>query len=157
MSNFTYQTPDLASVLKTLAAFAPPQLQPQPATQPPSAQSVAPPPKDYELEEGEYEPPDSVSQIQASPQTFPANAPGHNPPTQVQSSRDPRSHPASTTPQPTPTETVNRPPPIDATIITDWSAGLKCVMKTVAQNDAAMARIKKVRRSMSESCMIGLR
>ncbi|KAL8686122.1 MAG: hypothetical protein Q9218_007330 [Villophora microphyllina] len=49
-----YQTPDLASVLQTLAAFAPPRpFTPQPA--PPDFQQPVP---DDELEEGEYDPSD---------------------------------------------------------------------------------------------------
>ncbi|KAH0536195.1 hypothetical protein FGG08_006903 [Glutinoglossum americanum] len=127
MSDFTYQPPDLASVLKTLASLAPPQ--PPQATQPPPAPFVAhtglsiPQRQDYELEEGEYEPPDSVSQASTVPP--PANVLGCNPALQAQPSRDPRLQPASTMPRPPPAETVNRPPPIDATTITDWSAGLK--------------------------------
>jgi hypothetical protein len=33
---------------------------------------------------------------------------------------------------------------VDAASITDWSIGLRCIMKTVAQNDAILQRIRKV-------------
>jgi hypothetical protein len=151
MSGATYQTPDLASVLRTLASLAPKQ--PQPVAQPLSATFGMPqgPPvlqtKGYEPEEGEYEPPeppDSILEVRASPGSVPANAPGRTTVVQEQSTWDPRLHSASASASTRPTETVDKSPPIDATIITDWPAGLKCVMKTVAQSDAIMARIKKV-------------
>ncbi|KAH0548262.1 hypothetical protein GP486_008032 [Trichoglossum hirsutum] len=150
MSGVTYQTPDLASVLRTLASLAPPQQPPQTGQQPPAPPLAVPegPPtsqqEESELEEGEYEPPDSLSEIPTSPTSSLTNTSEANSATSGQQSRDPRLHPVDAVPRPPPTKkAVDGPPPIDATSITDWSAGLKCVMKTVAQSDAIMARIKK--------------
>lgn len=48
--------------------------------------------------------------------------------------------PRSTTPtEPPPQKNV-----VDPATITDWSAGLRCVMKTVARHDYIIADIKKV-------------
>ncbi|KAI9778874.1 MAG: hypothetical protein M1839_007837 [Geoglossum umbratile] len=150
MSGATYQTPDLASVLRTLASLAPKQPQPVQSLSATFGMPGVPPvlrTGGYEPEEGEYEPPeppDSTREVRASPGPVPANAPERTTVVQGQSIRDPRLHLASTPASTRPTDTVDKSPPIDATTITDWSAGLKCIMKTVAQSDAITARIKKM-------------
>ncbi|KAI9766444.1 MAG: hypothetical protein M1840_006551 [Geoglossum simile] len=141
----SYQTPDLASILRTLASLAPKQ--PQPIAQPlPATFEVPEAPlslqsKAYELEEGEYEPPDSVCEIRDSQQSTLDNVPERTTAAQERSSRDPRLHPASTPVSTRPAEVIA---PIDTTTITDWPAGLRYVMKAVAQSDAIMAKIKEM-------------
>ncbi len=133
MASNNYEPPDLASVLRTLAAYAPPN-----PSQPPAVAPITSTQPEEELEEGEYEPPDISGQGTQQPE-------GH--PYTVQANRAPRQpHP---TPQhqydPLPPAKANKPPSIDPATIIDWSTGLKCVMRTVAQSDAIMARIRKVR------------
>jgi hypothetical protein len=145
----SYQTPDLASILRTLASLAPKQ--PQPTSQPLPATFGSEAPlllqtKECELEDGEYEPPDSVCEIRDSQRSTPASVPERNTAVQERPSRDPRLHPASTSVSTRPAEVIA---PIDTTTITNWPAGLRYVMKAVAQSDAIMAKIKEVR----SSCM----
>ncbi|KAH8808544.1 hypothetical protein F5884DRAFT_792569 [Xylogone sp. PMI_703] len=99
-----YQTPDLASVLRTLASLAP-QNQQQNGQQ--NIQNVQYPPTSF--------------QTQPRPQA-------------VMSTSTPLS-------DRTPTPTA---PIIDPATITEWSAGLRCVMKIVSKNDNILQEIKKM-------------
>ncbi|KAI9793211.1 MAG: hypothetical protein M1816_000632 [Peltula sp. TS41687] len=116
MATVQYQPPDLASVLKTLAQFAPSR-PPAPASIEQSLPSSTA--GDDLPEEGEYEPADAII-----------------PPVAAETIRRPTTtasnHLAS-----------KRPAAVDACTIIDWPNGLRCVMKTVARNDAILARIRK--------------
>jgi hypothetical protein len=112
-------TPDLATILKTLAALGPQAHipTPQPQIQPP--------------------------QIQATPlyppqqQWTPAPAP------------IPQDTYRSTTPPGLPPPQKNL---IDPATIIEWSAGLRCVMKTVAKHDNILLDIRRVRLTKTSRC-----
>ena len=114
------QIPDLASVLRTLAAYAPVRqvnqessaIQPAPNTQPFTEG----------LEEGEYEPPSALI-----PEPYPRQ-PTHPQPTVL--------------PKPSVTPPVT--PPTDPRTILTWPAALRYVTRTIARNEAAMVRIRKL-------------
>ncbi|KAI9719785.1 MAG: hypothetical protein M1812_003273 [Candelaria pacifica] len=138
MTSNTYETPDLASVLRTLAAYAPPN----------SSQEAALAPKlsiqhTEELEEGEYEPPDISSQDTQQPIGRPYTTQAG----QLWSQQGPIAQHRNGSHAPAKAE---RPPRIDPATITDWSTGLKCVMRTVAQSEDIMARIRKMIKSQHE-------
>jgi len=92
MAGQNYQVPDLASVLKTLASFAPQTQRQSPQPQPQNP-SVAQAPTSRGLD----------------------------------------------TPPAVPTPKI-----IDPATITDWSSGLRCVMKTVAAHDNIIKEIRRV-------------
>ena len=112
--------PDLASVLQTLARFAPP---PPPAPPAPPAPST-----ELSVHDEDYEPPETV-----------ARAPDHA------HLQVPVSAPSSSTTSAISPE-VSIPPSkrIDPATITDWPSGLRYVMRTVARNETSIARIKRV-------------
>ena len=120
MSSDEYQTPDLASVLRTLAAYAPPSTPTAPVIQSHTPIQTASA-LDTELEEGEYEPSEATMPSLPAP-TAASNAP-----------------PKSLHRQP-----INSPQITDPATLTTWPAALRHVTKNVARNDAAMARIKKL-------------
>ena len=147
----SYQAPDLASVLKTLASLTPkqPQSVPQPLPAAFGAPEAALPlqTKECELEDGEYEPPDSVSEIRASQGPTTTSTPERSTLAREPPSWGPKLHSVGTSVSTRPVEAAA---PIDATTITDWPAGLRYVMKAAAQSDAIMIKIKEVRCS----CML---
>jgi hypothetical protein len=95
MASQDYQVPDLASVLKTLASFAPPGSQTL-------GNSSHPQPWTPEIRQA------ATSKV-----------------------------PEATTP-------ANGPKLIDPATITDWSSGLRCVMKTVAAHENIIKEIRRV-------------
>ncbi|KAL9596587.1 MAG: hypothetical protein Q9219_005714 [cf. Caloplaca sp. 3 TL-2023] len=111
-----YQTPDLASVLQTLAAYAPPlQPQPQPHHQPQPADLE-------ELEEGEYDPSD-FQPILPSP-----------------SSQRPPSHPLSTPRSSTPIPPPKPPPPN----ITSWPPALRHTTHLLTTTPSLIRRLRHI-------------
>jgi len=95
MAGQDYQVPDLASVLKTLASFAPPA---------PQNHGLSPHPQ-----------------------------PRHPSSAQAPASKSSEARPA-----------VPAPKLIDPATITDWSSGLRCVMKTVAAHESIIKEIRRV-------------
>jgi hypothetical protein len=107
--SFNNQTPDLASILKTLAGLTP-QTQQQ--------------------------------QAQPAPQQHPLPAPF--PAEQVwQQSLAQATQPSRT---PTPSST---PKVVDPATIIEWSAGLRCVMKQVANHESILQDVRRVRSQIS--------
>lgn len=120
MAYQTPQIPDLASVLRTLAAYAPVRQvsQESSAVQPASnTQSST-----EELEEGEYEPPNALI-----PEPYPRQ-PTHPQPIAL----------------PKPAVTPPITPFTDPRTILTWPAALRYVTRTIARNEAAMIRIRKL-------------
>ena len=119
MTPDTSPTPDLASILRTLAACAP-------LTAPRHAfgqsanhnPSLGRPP---ELEEGEYDPNDPLITIK----------PTHN-------------HNLDSHRLPAPISQPQNPPLVDGTTVTTYPAALRYITKTVARNEAIMARLRKL-------------
>lgn len=135
MASNEYQVPDLASVLQTLSAYAPPA----------ASSSGAKPyeePSHLNDEDDEYEPPASFSNIEHAPVTEPNPIP-HPQESTSHSSFD------NSTPKPTP-PAVAAPPPPDPSTITTWPSALQCVMKTVSQNEAHQTRIRKLIRTQHD-------
>lgn len=122
----SYQTPSLASVLATLAAYAPPPLPPPPLL-PPSAPS--------DLEEGEYdpsEPPTTTTNLDPRlqpPQPRPA-VPPFQPPALT--------HPPSPAPTPSPSK------------ITTWPPALRHVTRYLVPNPDTVRRIGHLIRSQHQ-------
>ena len=118
------QIPDLATVLHTLSQFVPGAVNGSVGPN-----NVRP---DDGLEEGEYVPDGAAA----------ASAPSEN-------LRTTRSSTVAATDvrlgvaRPAPRK-GDVPTRVDPATLTDWPSGLRCVMKTVARDDTAMARIKKV-------------
>ena len=108
MTSSEYQTPALASILATLAAYAPNS---QPQNFPSASLEAAAP----ELSEEEYLPP-------------PAEAP------RISTPRPSQQH----------HEVHRAPPPIDPATLTTWPTALRCVTRSIARNEAAMARIRQL-------------
>ncbi|KAK2765231.1 hypothetical protein FQN54_008930 [Arachnomyces sp. PD_36] len=132
MASNEYQIPDLASILQTLSAYAP-----TPAPSIPnngaSYQEEATQPRD----DDEYEPPASFSPQQPPPLANPIP----HPPSQETTSYNPTTH--------YPPKPTTAPQP-DPSTITTWPAALQCVMKTVAQNEAHQARIRRLIRTQND-------
>ncbi|KAI9700794.1 MAG: hypothetical protein M1836_002163 [Candelina mexicana] len=132
MASGNYEPPDLASVLRTLATYAPPK-----PSQAAAFASITGTQHEEELEEGEYEPPDISHQASQQPVQI-------APPAQfIHPSNQPcpvLSHLNESFPL---TATDRKAPRTDPAAITDWSTALKCVMKTIAQSEAIIARIRK--------------
>ncbi|KAI9887954.1 MAG: hypothetical protein M1823_000211 [Watsoniomyces obsoletus] len=117
MATASYQTPDLATVLQTLAQYNSPAVVSSNSIQPSSTKPV-------NEDEDEYEPPETVE-----------------PPQPIAQSSRPQFSP---TPPVASTSTSVLPRKIDPATITDWPGALRCVMRTVAVHDASIARIKKM-------------
>ncbi|KAI9881277.1 MAG: hypothetical protein M1830_005563 [Pleopsidium flavum] len=120
-----YRTPDLASVLRTLAEYAPPST-PQAATvsQVTSLAEYATV-QGEEVKDDEYEPSDAIDGVaQEQSSVFATRV--------LPVGKAPERH-----------EFVAQSI-IDSTTITDWPAALRHVMKTVARSDAIMARVKRM-------------
>lgn len=130
MDSNVYQTPDLASVLRTLAQYAPPAPPPTADSQGRGYvdQTQAP---DYDLEDGEYDPSDPTNGVvqehtsASLTTTHPVQQAAERPLFQVKSAVDPAS-------------------------ITDWPAALRHVMRAVARSEATMARVKRMIRVQHE-------
>jgi Protein of unknown function (DUF2458) len=120
------KTPDLATVLATLAAYAPPKF----------------PPNTTHTKDGDddvYEPPDIL------PQQWSTQLPSQNP-----SQTSTNTLRAGNAPREAP-KTLS----IDPKTIITWPAGLKCVMKTVARNEAILAQVRKVNSTMYRVRVLG--
>lgn len=125
-----YQTPDLASVLRTLSQYAPPAPQADAESQDRGSADQAKTP-DYDLEEGEYEPSDPKNGISLEQDLAPES----------------RVRPVQ---QPIERQELPAKSVVDATSITDWPAALRHVMRTVARNEATIARVKRMIRVQHE-------
>ena len=124
MNTSAYQTPDLASVLRTLAQYAPPAPQPIAVSQNGDLPDQAQAPN-ADIEEGEYEPFDMMD----------GTAEEHNLQPVISIPSLKRSHEQREAPAQVST---------DPKTITDWPAALRHVMKTVARSDSIMARVKRM-------------
>jgi hypothetical protein len=134
MASSSYQTPDLASVLATLAAYAPPpQLAPPAphayAPSPPFIPAPAPSEEVQELEDGEYDPSEYDPSIPPASAGFPSAVPV-----------DPRSKPHISTPQPPPSKPLGPPAPSPSKITT-WPPALRHVTKSLVPDPDATRRI----------------
>ena len=116
MTSSEYQTPGLASILATLAAYAP-----TPPPQPQKFPSAPPEAAAPEFSEEEYLPP-------------PAEAP------RTSNLRPSQQH----------HEVHRAPPPIDPATLTTWPSALRCVTRSIACNEAAMARIRQLIRTQRQ-------
>lgn len=132
-----YQPPDLASVLATLAAYAPPQ----PAVTQLSTSHSQPPPPEPDLEEGEYDPSDFkpiISQpspySNSAPESLTATAPP-NPQASV-------SQPRTAQPISSPLESASK--------IVSWPAALRHVMKNLVPNPAVSHQIQHLIRTQHQ-------
>lgn len=128
MASNDFHNSDLASVLKTLSAYAPPTSQ---IATPSVATTQNNPVVNNGLDSlvgDDYKPQDTVL----------PDRPNLGRSLPVLHSR------GSATPTPPPTFTSRKTPSIDPSAITEWPAALKCVMKTVAANEAIQARVQKL-------------
>lgn len=116
-------TPDLATILATLAGFAPQKQQTQQTV---SSQSIPP-----------------ILQSQPAPQNQQFQQPppyvAQQPPHQWQYPPQNYPIPRSSTPVDAPKVRL-----IDPATIIDWSSGLKCVMRTVAKQESILHDIRRV-------------
>ena len=154
MSNDNYTPPDLASILRSLAASVPtPQSSLPPHQRLPNIAIHTPQLQNYQfdganvpdlnpdLEEGEYDPSDALIPVAAPPTSIRTTV--HNGPT-------PRNAPiafigAAAFHLPSPI--ASAPPlksPVDPRTITTYPAALRYITKTIAQNEAAIGRIRKL-------------
>ena len=134
MSSNENQAPDLASILRTLASLAPQsrqQGQPHVQTQETSFPQVEHSP----AHQGWHQ---NYTQVAELPQTFPPQV--EHPPVHQgwhqnvsQVAELPRTSPV------TPAIKI-----VDPATITEWSAGLRCVMKTVAKHENMLHDIRRV-------------
>ncbi|KAL9119774.1 MAG: hypothetical protein Q9187_003669 [Circinaria calcarea] len=130
MASNDYQTPDLAAVLRTLAAYSQPQPQAHSHSHQltPQLLALGPPfsgdsSKD-DLEDGEYDP--------KEPMLLPTER------------RHSQARPPRPSPSTAPTAITPKTPQVDPTTITTWPAALRHVTKLVARNEAIAARIRKL-------------
>jgi hypothetical protein len=139
--------PDLASILATLAQFAPQQQQNQ---QPPPPTSTTPTITDPRLQRRQQ---NHINQPSAQPynqiphhlqQNTPQTSTPYNPQATVFQPVIPQQRPI---PQPSRTSTPQQQEHtiIDPATITEWSAGLRCVTKIAAQNPLFAEKIRGVR------------
>ena len=135
-----YPTPNLATILRTLSAYAPaPQPELPPTSHPPQPQ-VPPPLEDGELP---YEPPYEPAELPYEP---PAAA--YQQPTAPPTSYEPQQPLPQLQPQPPPPQRPQTPiPPQQPTLpsastITTWPPALRHVTQHLAQNEEVMRRIK---------------
>lgn len=130
MESNVYQTPDLASVLRTLAQYAPPAPQATAASYSRDFvdQTQA---QDHNLEDGEYDPSDPTNGV-VQEHTSASVTPKHP----IQQIAERPEVPAKSA--------------VDPTSIMDWPAALRHVMRTVARSEATMARVKRMIRVQHE-------
>lgn len=135
--------PDLASILATLAQFAPQQQQ-QDQQPPPPPTATTPTITDPRLQRRQNNQP--YSQIpQHLQQNNTQSSTAYNPQAAV---FQPITSQHLTTSQPSRTSTPQQQEQtiIDPATITEWSAGLRCVTKIAAQNPLFAEKIRGVRR-----------
>lgn len=117
MASNDTSTPDLATILATLAGLAPPK---PPGHQTESSQQIHPIPHSQQF----HQPLPYVTQ--QPPQQWPQSAP---------------IYPVPRSSTPADTHKVRL---IDPATIVDWSSGLKCVMRTVAKQESILHDIRRV-------------
>jgi hypothetical protein len=140
--------PDLASILATLAQFAPQQQQDQ--QQPPPPTTTTPTITDPRLQRRQQTQPNQPSPqpYNQIPQSLQQNnlqtSTPYNPQATVFQPVVPQQRPI---PQPSRTSTPQQQEHtiIDPATITEWSAGLRCVTKIAAQNPLFAEKIRGVR------------
>jgi hypothetical protein len=140
--------PDLASILATLAQFAPQQQQDQ--QQPPPPTTTTPTITDPRLQRRQQTQPNQPSPqpYNQIPQSIQQNnvqtSTPYNPQATVFQPVVPQQRPI---PQPSRTSTPQQQEHtiIDPATITEWSAGLRCVTKIAAQNPLFAEKIRGVR------------
>ena len=127
MASYDYQTPDLAAVLRTLAAYSQPQpfSHQVPSQLPPAAIPFGGDSSRDDLEEGEYDPQE------------PMLLPTERRQSQAVPSRSSQSTAA-------PAVVAPKVPQVDPTTITTWPAALHYVTKLIARNEAVGARIRRL-------------
>lgn len=127
-------SPDLASVLRTLASFT--SAQPPPSHPPPNPAAAASALEEGEEEEDEeeYDPsnfvPTTTIPPAAVPQTLLSTPTPHHP------------YPAPTPPP--------KPPAVSSSAITTWPPALRYVMKSLIPNQAATHRIRHLLKTQHE-------
>ena len=150
------RTPDLASVLATLAAYAPPvsstieqpQILPNPYMQQDQTKQAS---QLEELEDGEYDPLDFIpatstpathqTPFEPSQQLHPQSLPAPLPQTSQQP--PPQSNPKPLS-QPNLRPPVYRSSLVDPTTLLTWPSALRYVTKAIASNSRATARIREL-------------
>lgn len=115
-------TPDLASILRTLASFAPQNQQ--------------------HSENNVSSDPQSTFQFPARPTEQARDSLHYTAPT-LESFLPTASQLNSNSKRPTPAPKIN----VDPTVIVEWSAGLKHVMKTVTKHENIIHEIRRVRQN----------
>ena len=121
-----YQTPDLASVLRTLAAYSAPP--PRAAPQSPYVLSGLGDSTTDELEEGEYDPEEALLLEVEDNLSYTAPTQPPKPPSLTTEARKPSP----------------KIPRIDPTTITTWPAALRYVSSLIAREEAVSDRIRKL-------------
>lgn len=134
MASIPYQTPDLASVLATLAAYAPPpQLAPPifPPSPPfiPTSAPLQEPQEPQEIEEGEYDPSEYDPSVPPPSAGVPPALPS-----------DPRLQPHIPAPHPPPAKPLAPPAPSPSKITT-WAPAFRHVTKLLVPNPDVTRRI----------------
>lgn len=136
----TTMSPDLASVLRTLASFTSAQ---PPTSHPPP--TPAPPPPAPTLEEGEEEEDEEEydpSNFVPTTTIIPPPAPVAPTPQPLVSTPPSQSNPAAAPPPP--------PSSVSSSIITTWPPALRHVMKSLIPNQAATHRIRHLIKTQHE-------
>lgn len=121
------ETPDLASVLRTLASISSSQRSTDLHYQPYDSRLAPQSNLNIAEPDDEYEPP----------------------PAQVHTSYQEQPNPQAWNQRPAYVQQVTRPSQqqanfVDPCTIIEWSAGLRCIMKTVARNESIVQEIRKV-------------
>lgn len=139
MASTDYQPPDLASVLATLATYAPPQ----PSAYQHPTPHPQPPPIESDLEEGEYDPSDFKPSI-SQPSNISNSA---------LESRNP-APPPTASPQARPSQTrtsqLASAPIESVSKIISWPPALRHVMKTIVSNPAISHQIQHLIRTQHQ-------
>ena len=136
MSSNENQTPDLASILRTLASLAPqsrqqgqPYVQTQETSFPPQVEHAP-------AHQGWHQ---NYTQIAELPRTFPPQV--DHPPAQQGWHQSVSQVPELRRPSPPVNPAIKI---VDPATIIEWSAGLRCVMKTVAKHENMLHDIRRV-------------
>jgi hypothetical protein len=139
MSDYNYKAPNLASILANLASLAS-QSQPQP--QPPVEDSTVSNPVQSQIQP---KPQEQNQFIQS--QTPPYVPPEHDHYHQIWQEQLNKASQAPRAPEPAAAASRKI---IDPATIVEWSAGLRCVMKTVAVHENVLNDIRKMIKTQHE-------
>lgn len=135
-NGINYQVPDLASILRTLSAYGPSHSQPVPVQQNQVQQQYQQIPHGQSFEPRElYANPDLQQPNAGNPPLFRTDV--------EQSARCVASNGLMELP-PTLSSAPTHVQKVDPTVITEWSAGLRCATKLFASNEQFGNRIRKV-------------